>query len=190
VYILAVAEVIALTELLSVVSGVGRWQYLGLQAPLLAVAAWWWRRSGRPLPPRPDTGWLRRSPIVLALVAVVSVAVAYEALPRRDDSAEHLGLAVLPPAARRRVVPAGGRPVPGTRAHGADERVPAGRRDAGAYVFALARNDLLAELPQWLAQLALLAAVFGIARRAGWRAPAAASQRCSRPPSPRWRFSR
>ena len=42
------------------------------------------------------------------------------------------------------------------------------------YTFALARNDLLAELPQWLAQLALLAAVYGIARRVGWARPAAA----------------
>jgi 4-amino-4-deoxy-L-arabinose transferase-like glycosyltransferase len=42
------------------------------------------------------------------------------------------------------------------------------------YTFALARNDLLAELPQWLAQLAVLAAVYGIARRLGCIRPAAA----------------
>jgi 4-amino-4-deoxy-L-arabinose transferase-like glycosyltransferase len=42
------------------------------------------------------------------------------------------------------------------------------------YTFALARNDLLAELPQWLAQLAVLASVYGIARRIGWARPAAA----------------
>ncbi len=42
------------------------------------------------------------------------------------------------------------------------------------YVFALAHNDLLAELSQWLAGCAVLVAVYGIARRAGAERPAAA----------------
>ena len=79
VYVLGVAEVTALTVLLSLVGEVGRWQYLALQIALLAAAVWWWRRSGRPVPARPELGWLRRSPIVLALAAVVALAVAYEA---------------------------------------------------------------------------------------------------------------
>jgi 4-amino-4-deoxy-L-arabinose transferase-like glycosyltransferase len=42
------------------------------------------------------------------------------------------------------------------------------------YVFAVSHNDLLAELPQWLAGVAVLFAVYGIARRAGAERPAAA----------------
>ena len=173
-YVLAVAQVIALTGLLSAVSSVGRWQYLGLQVLVLAAAASWWLRSGRPLPPRPDLGWLRRSPIVLLLAAVVGVAVAYEAfllltsppntwdsmsyhLPRAAEWYQQGGLRFLEEVHTERM---------NAFQPGAELQV--------LYVFALAGNDLLAELPQWLAQLALLTAVFGIARRAGWHAPAAA----------------
>lgn len=174
VYVLGVAEVTALTVLLSLVGEVGRWQYLALQIALLAAAVWWWRRSGRPVPARPELGWLRRSPIVLALAAVVALAVAYEAflvltsppnnwdsmtyhLPRAAEWYQRGGVQFLEDVHTERM---------NAFQPGAEIQV--------LYVFALARNDLLAELPQWLAQLALLAAVFGVARRACW-GPAAAA---------------
>jgi hypothetical protein len=173
VYVLGVAEVTALTEALSLVHGVGRWQYLACELVLLAAAAWWWDRRGRPLPARPVLDPLG-SPFVLALGIVVGLAIAYEAFlvlttpPNTWDSlAYHLPRAVE------------------WYQRGAVELLPDVHTDRmnayqpGAemqilYTFALARNDLLAELPQWLAQLVVLTAVYGIARRVGWARPAAA----------------
>ena len=173
VYVLGVAEVTALTEALSLAHGIGRWQYLAGQLALLGAAAWWWDRRGRPLPARPALA-LRGSPLVLALGVVVGLALAYEAFvvlatpPNTWDSmAYHLPRAVewyqrgavefLPDAHTERM---------NAFQPGAEIQI--------LYTFALARHDLLAELPQWLGQLAVLAAVFGIARRLGSARPAAA----------------
>ena len=173
-YVLAVAAVTALTVLLSLVSGVGRWQYLVLEAAALAAAVVWWRRRGRPLPRRPELGWLRRSPVVLGLAVAVAVALAYEVfligmtppntwdsmsyhLPRAVEWHQRGGVEFLENVHTERM---------NAFQPGAEMQV--------LYVFALSGNEVLVEAPQWLAQLALLAAVFGIARRAGWDAPAAA----------------
>jgi 4-amino-4-deoxy-L-arabinose transferase-like glycosyltransferase len=173
VYVLGVAEVTALTEALSLVHAVGRWQYLACELVLVAAAAWWWDRRGRPLPAHPVLDPLG-SPLVLALGVIVGLALTYEAFlvlttpPNTWDSLAYH----LPRAAE-------------WYQRGAVEFLPDVHTDRmnayqpGAemqilYTFALARNDLLAELPQWLAQLALLAAVYGIARRIGWGRPAAA----------------
>ena len=173
VYVLGFAEVTALTELLSLLHGVGRWQYLACQLVLLTAAGWWWDRRGRPRPARPALD-LRGSPLVLALGVVVGLAVAYGAfliltsppntwdsmayhLPRAAEWYQRGAVEFLPDAHTERM---------NSFQPGAEIQV--------LYTFALARNDLLAELPQWLAQLALLAAVYGIARRLGWTRPAAA----------------
>ena len=173
VYVLGVAEVTALTEALSLAHGIGRWQYLAGQLALLGAAAWWWDRRGRPLPARPALA-LRGSPLVLALGVVVGLALAYEAfvvlatppntwdsmayhLPRAAEWYQRGAVEFLPDAHTERM---------NAFQPGAEIQI--------LYTFALARHDLLAELPQWLGQLAVLAAVFGIARRLGSARPAAA----------------
>jgi 4-amino-4-deoxy-L-arabinose transferase-like glycosyltransferase len=173
VYVLGVAQVTALTEALSLVHEVGRWQYLAAQLALLAAALWWWNRNGRPLPSRPALH-LRGSPLVLALGVIVALALAYEAFlvlttpPNTWDSMAYH----LPRAAewyQRGAVEF--LPDPHTERMNAFQP---GAEIQVLYTFALARHDLLAELPQWLAQLAVLAAVYGIARRLGSARPAAA----------------
>ena len=172
VYVLGVAEVTALTELLSLLHGVGRWQ----SSPASSSYSQLPRgggTGGRPRPARPVFD-LRGSPLVLTLGVVVGLAVAYEAflvlttppntwdsmayhLPRAAEWYQRGAVEFLPDAHTERM---------NAFQPGAEIQV--------LYTFALARNDLLAELPQWLAQLAVLAAVYGIARRLGWTRPAAA----------------
>ena len=173
-YVLGVAEVTALTVLLSLVGGVGRWQYLVFEAVVLAGAVAWWRRRGRPLPLRPDFGPLRGSPLVLGLAAVVGVALLYEIFligltpPNTWDSMSYHLPRAVEWYQRGRVEFL-------ENVH--TERMNAFQPGAEMqilYVFALSGNEVLVEAPQFLAQLGLLAAVFGIARRAGWAAPAAA----------------
>lgn len=173
VYVLGVGEVLLLTQLLSLVHLVYGQAYLLAEAVLLAGAAWLWWRAGSPRPVLPRPAWLRSEPLLLVLAAVVGIAVLYESFlvlttpPNNWDSmAYHLPRAVE--WFQRHAVEY----IP----HPSTERMNAFQPNAEMlilYTFALAHNDLLVELPQWLAQLAVLAAVYGIALRTGARPPAA-----------------
>ncbi len=79
-YVLACAEVLLLTQLLSLVHGVGRYEYLLAEFLLLAAAVWLWRREGAPRPPRPQLRFLLEHKLVGGLAAVVSLALLYELL--------------------------------------------------------------------------------------------------------------
>ena len=155
---LGVAEVTALTEALSLVHGVGRWQYLAGELVLLGAAAWWANRRGRPVPPRPTLD-VRGSRSRSRSGVVVAAAVGYEVflvlttppntwdsmayhLPRAAEWYQRGAVEFLPDVHTERM---------NSFQPGAEMQI--------LYMFALARNDLLAELPQWLAQLALLTAV-------------------------------
>lgn len=173
VYVLGVGEVLLLTQLLSLGHLVYGQSYLLAEAVLLGAAAWLWTRAGRPRPALPRPAWLRAEPLLLLLLAVVVVGVLYEGFivlttpPNNWDSMAYH----LPRAAewfQRHAV----QYIPDANT----ERMNAFQPNAEMlilYTFALAHNDVLVELPQWLAQLAVLVAVYGIARRTGIRAPAA-----------------
>ncbi len=173
-YVLACAEVLLLTQLLSLVHLVRGSTYLVLEALLLAGAVALWRRAGSPRPPRPQLGFLRDDRLVAVFAALVTIGLLYELFivftspPNTWDSMTyHLPRAVE--WFQRHAVEY----IP----NAATERMNAFQPNAEMlilYVFALAHNDLLAELPQWLAGVASLFAVYGIARRLGAdRAPAA-----------------
>ena len=117
VYVLGVAEVTALTELLSLLHGIGRWQYLACQLVRPRSCPWWWDRRGRPRPARPVFD-LRGSLLVLTLGVVVGLAVAYEAF-LVSTTPPNTWIDGVPPAACGRVVPA------------RRGRVPAGRTPSG-----------------------------------------------------------
>jgi glycosyl transferase family 87 len=173
-YVLACAEVLLLTQLLSLVHLVRGTSYFVLEALLLAGALVVWRRAGSPRPARPRLGFLRDNRLVAVLAGVVALGLLYElfivlaSTPNTWDSMSyHLPRAVE--WFQRHAVEY----IP----NAPTERMNAFQPNAEMlilYVFALAHNDLLAELPQWLAGVASLLAVYGIARRAGAeRAPAA-----------------
>jgi hypothetical protein len=172
--VLASAEVLLLLQLLSLVHLVRGPVILVAELLLLAGAGWVWWRTGAPRPPRPPLSWLRGEWIVLALAAVVAAGVLYELFvvlttpPNTWDSlAYHLPRAVE--WFQRHAVTY----IPGAPT----ERMNAFQPNAEIlilYVMALAHNDLLVELPQWVAGVAVLFAVYGIARRAGAERPAAA----------------
>jgi hypothetical protein len=173
-YVLACAEVLLLTQLLSLVHLVRGTSYLVLEALLLTGALVVWRRAGSPRPPWPQLGFFRDHRLVAVLAGVVTLGLVYELFivsaspPNTWDSLSyHLPRAVE--WFQRHAVEY----IP----NAPTERMNAFQPNAEMlilYVFALAHNDLFAELPQWLAGVASLVAVYGIARRAGAdRAPAA-----------------
>jgi len=174
-YVLASAEVVALTEVLSLGDAVGRTGYLVGEGVLLAVAAAAWLTRGLPLPalPRLDRIALRRHPLVAALAALVTASLLFQAFlvvsspPNNNDSLTyHLSRAAE------------------WYQRGAVERFPSYQEIHNAYPpnagmeilygFSFLGRDTLAAAPQLLARLALLAAVFGLARRAGFPRAAAA----------------
>lgn len=173
-YVLATAEVLLVLELLSLVHLVRGPVILLVEALLLAGAVQVWWRAGAPRPVRPSFGWLRDERLVLALTAVVAAGLLYELFivlttpPNTWDSlAYHLPRAVE--WFQRHAVEY----IP----NAPTERMNAFQPNAEIlilYVMAVAHNDLLVELPQWVAGVAVLFAVYGSARRAGAERPAAA----------------
>jgi 4-amino-4-deoxy-L-arabinose transferase-like glycosyltransferase len=173
-YVLASAEVLLILQLLSLVHLVRGPVIVLVEALLLAGAAQVWWRAGAPRPSRPPLGWLRDEWVVAALAAVVATGLVYELFivlttpPNNWDSlAYHLPRAVE--WFQRHAVEY----IP----NAPTERMNAFQPNAEIlilYVMAVAHNDLLVELPQWLAGVAVLVAVYGIARRAGAERPAAA----------------
>jgi 4-amino-4-deoxy-L-arabinose transferase-like glycosyltransferase len=173
-YVIAWAEVVGLTELLSLVDAVGRMEYLVGVAVVLAGAAAdvLLVRAPLPRPPRLRLDLLRGRPELVLLGAVVAAALAYETFlavatpPNNYDSLTyHLTRAVAwlqqghvgyfdAETARANAFPANG--------------------EIGIlYTLALLGRDRVAALPQLLAELAVLVAVHGIARRLGFARPAA-----------------
>ena len=159
VYVLGVAEVTALTEALSLVHGVGRWQYLAGELVLLGAAAWWCESPRPPGAAAPDAGRARQPARARARASSSPLAVGYEAflvlttppntwdsmayhLPRAAEWYQRGAVEFLPDVHTERM---------NAFQPGAEMQI--------LYTFALARNDLLAELPRWHAQLALLTAV-------------------------------
>ncbi|HZO62311.1 MAG TPA: glycosyltransferase 87 family protein [Gaiellaceae bacterium] len=165
-YVLAWTEVVVLTEVLSLADAVGRGGYLAGEAVVLAAAIVAARLRGvSPSRPRVDLRVPMRPELAL-LAAIVLLAVAYEAFlvvttpPNNYDSLTyHLTRAVAwlqqghvgyfdATTARANAFPPNG--------------------EIGIlYTLALLGRDSLAALPQLTAELAVLVAVHGLARRLG-----------------------
>lgn len=173
-YLFASAEVILLTEVLSLGALVRPAGYVVGEALLLVAAAAAWHLRGRPRPPlrRPPL-WdgIRAHPIVAALAIVVAGAVVYEAFvvfaspPNNWDSMSYHLSRAAGWYQRHRV-----------------EYFPSHTERQNAfqpnseieilYTFVFAQRDTAAAATQLIAELALLLGVYGCARRVGFTRPA------------------
>jgi 4-amino-4-deoxy-L-arabinose transferase-like glycosyltransferase len=175
-YVLACAEVVLVTEVLSPPRWATATGYLVAEAVLLACAAVLWSRRGRPRPrlPRVALGAAVRShPVLAALLAVVVAGFCYELFvvlatpPNNGDALSyHLsraaawfqegGLHFIEEAHTER-----------------QNEFPPNAEIGFLYTFALLGRDGAAALPQVAAQAAVVLAVAGLARRLGAGRPAA-----------------
>lgn len=170
VYVLAAADIVGATELLSLVHFVRAEGYLAVQCVAAAAALTVWLRFGRPRPrvPRLRLSPLRHEPLLLFLGVAVVLALAYEAflafaLPPNnwDALAYHLSRA----AAWYQGHAVGW--ISG--AHTDRENVfPPNAEMEILSTFVFVHGDRLAALPQYLAQLALLPAVYLTSVRIGF----------------------
>ncbi len=174
VYLLAFAQIVGLSELLSLGRAVGESGYLIGELAVTAIAVLVWSRT-RYLPPRPHfPRGIREHPLVALLLVVVTAAVAYQAfialatpptnwdsltyhLPRAAQWVQHGGLGYVDAAPTQRI-----------------NVFPPNAEIAIAYTLALARGDWLVAAPQLLAELILLVTIFGTARRLGFARSSAA----------------
>lgn len=175
VYVLAGAEIVAMTLLLSAADAVGATGYAIFQAVLLAAAAVAWHLRGRPRPPIPRidvVAGARRNPIVAVLAVVVAVALVYElfvAVATPPNNGDSLTYHLTRAAAWLR--------------HGGLYRIPHGQPEENdfppnaeiqiLYTFAYLHRDTVAALTQWFAQVALIVGIYGCARRLAFDRPAA-----------------
>jgi hypothetical protein len=174
-YVVFVAETTAITTLLSPFAAVSR-TGLGLAVGLTAVAVVTaWLRSGRPRPPAPELPRPHRADAALLVLALaVALSLAYEAVlvvampPNNWDSltyhlarvaawAQHGGVYWIPDAPTARM----------------NEFQPLAEQQILVWFVATGRAALFA-LPQLLAQLAMVGAVFEVARKLGYAARASA----------------
>jgi hypothetical protein len=173
-YLFASAEVIALTELLSLFGTVGAAGYAIGEAVLLVASAGAWHLRGRARPPIRRLGLraaARAHPVVAVLALIVGCAVVFEGVlvfatpPNNWDSLSyHLSRA------------AGWYQRHGIeyfRSHTERENAfqPNGEMEI-LYTFVFAGRDTAAAATQFLAELAVLLGVYGCARRIGFGRPA------------------
>ena len=174
-YLIASAEIVGVAEVLSPPHAIRRGPYFAAILVLAAVSACWWNRAGRPRPPRPtiQVRAVVRHPVVAALLVAVVVGIAFEAflvlhtVPNNYDSMTyHLSRA----AAWFQQHSLGY-----VSAHTQRQNADPGNAELQIlYTFVFLSRDAVAALPQLVAELVCLVAVFGIARRAGFARPAAA----------------
>jgi Glycosyltransferase family 87 len=170
--VVAEAQLVALA--LSPIHAVGRPGYAACEALALVVAFLVWRRAGSPRPERPDLGWVRREPILIALTVGVGLAFVYEAflcltvapnnwdsltyhLPRAAWWYQHQGIEWIPDAPTER-----------------QNAFPAGSELTDLWSFVALHSDGLAACVQLIAGATAAIGIFGIARRLGWSRPASA----------------
>jgi hypothetical protein len=166
VYLVAWAEVVVLGEVLSLGRAADAAGYAVGEAVLLAAALIAWQLCGRPVPPRPMVRplSLRAHPLLVALALAVVVAFVYQAFlvvaspPNNFDSMTyHLSRVAA-------WYHDGG--VHFLDAHTSRQNLlPPNSELAILYTFVFLGRDLLAAAPQLLAELAVIAAVYGCARR-------------------------
>jgi hypothetical protein len=177
VYLLASAELVVLGEALSLVGRAGAVEYAVGEALLLAAAIATWEVRGRPPPPLPALDLraaMRRHPILTALGIVVGGALVYQLFiavgtpPNNWDSMSyHL------PRAVEWLQRGGVTYVPGAATERMNALQPVGELEI-LWTLAFLGTDAAAALPQLLAELASLLAIYAIARRIDFGRPDAA----------------
>ncbi|HEY3921991.1 MAG TPA: glycosyltransferase 87 family protein [Gaiellaceae bacterium] len=175
-YLAAVANLGLTTWLLSPVRAVDRTGLVAVEAVLLIGSAGIWLRRGRPLPGGPDLEVARRilaDPVVAVFLAVVAALLAYELvlvfatpadnwdsltyhLTRVAEWMQHGGVYRIPNAATPRM----------------NEYQPFAEQQI-FYLFTATKSGALYAVPQYVAQLATMVAIFGSSLRLGFRPRAA-----------------
>jgi 4-amino-4-deoxy-L-arabinose transferase-like glycosyltransferase len=170
VYVAASAEIVLGAEVLSPFHAIGRGGYLGWEALVASLAIAAWLRAGRPRPPLPRVtlASLRRHPTLVVLGLVVGVALLFEIFLCVDvapDNWDALTYHLSRAAAWYQHGSLGF-----FAAHTPRENIYPGNAEIQIlFTMVFTRGDRLAAFPQFLAQLALLVGIFGIARRLGFR---------------------
>lgn len=165
-YLIAWAEVVVLSEVLSVPAAANATGYAVAEAVLLAAALAAWQLRGRPRPPRVvlRSLSLRAHPLLVALGLAVAAALVYQAFivvatsPNNFDSMTyHLSRVAA-------WYQDGG--VHQLTAHTARQNVmPPNSEFAVLYSVVFLGRDTLAAAPQLFAEIAVLIAIYGCARR-------------------------
>jgi hypothetical protein len=171
-YLIAAAELVGLAEVLSPFHAVTRAGYLIGIACAAVASAVVWRVRGHPRPPFPPRSRLNEllsQPVVCALGVVVLLGLIYElsvGLTTPPNNWDSLFYHLVRPAAWRQ--------------HHAVEYIPHVNGDLGIntyppdaelqilFSFVVLGRETFATIPQFLAQIALLVSIFGIARRIGF----------------------
>ena len=168
-YLVASAEVVLGAELLSPFHAIGAAGYLGCEIVATGVAVTLWLRAGRPRPklPRPGVGALRRHPIVVVLGSAVALALLFElflAITTAPNNWDALTYHLSRAAAWYQNGSLGF-----FAAHTSRENFLPGNAEIQIlYTMVFTHGDRLAALPQFVAEIALLVAIAGIARRLGF----------------------
>jgi len=168
-------EVVVLAELLSVFDAMYGWTLLVCEIAIALVAlAWWWRR-GRPRPSATPIQWaaLRHHRLILVLGIAVAAALCFElalavaSTPNNWDSMTyHLSRAAAWYQDHA---------VTHLQTHTARQNAfPPNAEILALFTMVFAHSDRFVALPQFVSELALLVAIFGIARRVGFRRSEAA----------------
>jgi hypothetical protein len=174
VYLVAAAEVVGLVELLSLFDAVRPlWLILG-EAVVFGAALAAWIRVGRPVPARPRFGLraaVRMHPVLAVLGLVVAAALVYQTAL----------VIATPPNEWDSLVYHLSRAASWYQGHGVEyvSNAPTERQNAFPpnaeililYTFVFLGRDWAAGLPQIIAELALLLAAYGTARRLGFARP-------------------
>jgi hypothetical protein len=169
-YLVAIAQIVVVTETLSPVRAVTERDVLVAQIGLLAVAIGVWARR-RPRVPRPDLHALLRSlranPPLVVLVFVVGIALVYELAlglgtpPNNWDSMtyhlsraaawyQHQGVVYFPSHTVR------------------ENAYQPNAEILVLFTFLFAHADTFASAWQWLAEISSLVAIFALSRRVGF----------------------
>jgi Dolichyl-phosphate-mannose-protein mannosyltransferase len=168
-YVLAWAEIVGLTEVLSLFRGVGTAGYLGGEAIVLVAAAAVWLRIGRPMPGVARLSIrsaVRTDPIVVGLGIVVGLAFVYEAVVGLTTPATNIDELWYHLARAAAWLHHGGLyQIPGGNA--AENDYPPNAEIGVLYGFAFLHRDTFACIPQLVAQASLVVVIFGLARRIG-----------------------
>lgn len=168
-YVFAWADVVFLTEVLSLFRGVGVTGYLGGEAVLLLAVGAVWLRLDRPLPrvPRLGLGGIARSnPLLAVLGAIVAVAFVYEAVVGIATPATDIDELWYHLARAAAWLHHGGLfQIPGGNA--AENDYPPNAEIGVLYGFAFIHRDTFAAVPQLVAEASVVLSIFGLARRIG-----------------------
>jgi hypothetical protein len=163
-WLVVCAEVVASSELLSLVHGIRPLGYALVAGVALVLALGTWLRLGGPLPPLPSRSDLRLGPLSAVLAAAVLAAFGYElfvvaATPPNNWDSMHYHLARV--AAWHAQGSLGYVPTH----NGIENAYPQNAELLVLWTIVFLGRDVLAALPQLLAGLATAASVYVIARR-------------------------